>query len=307
MEQELSMTDARTVRVADYIELLKPELTGLSVLTAICAALLASSEAFDLTALIGVGVGTLLVGGGAGGFNQVFERKYDALMKRTERRPVASGRLLPGRAAVFSLILSLTGLLVLLLMTTPLAAMLASVTLSSYLFVYTPLKRISPLATLIGGIPGALPPLIGWAGITNELSLFSVFLFSLLFFWQMPHFYSLAWMYRKDYARAGFQLLPAIDDRGVQTGYHIVGHSFALVLVTVFAGLFGLVTHFSMTLGIVVGTAYLAVAVRFLIAAYRTDAESRIRANRYSRQLFFGSLVYLPVLMGLLLLDRFNV
>jgi protoheme IX farnesyltransferase len=305
MERDGTVIAIRNVHIGDYVELLKPELTGLSVLTAVCAAILASPASLELRPLLGVVLGTLLVGGGAGGFNQVIERRYDALMKRTERRPVASGRMHPLIATVYSLLLSFVGLVILSVLTTPLAAFIASITLLSYIFVYTPLKRVSPIATLVGGIPGALPPFIGWSAITNDLSVFAFLLFLILFFWQMPHFYSLAWMYRKDYSRAGFQLLPALDERGVRTGYHIVAHTAALIVVTTCAGFLGLTARPSTFLSLCVSGAYLALGVRFLIAAHRTDAESRIKVNRYSRHLFLGSLVYLPALMALLLLDRF--
>lgn len=306
MDRDITMkSGSYLLRLSDYVELLKPELTGLSVLTAVCAGALASTESVDMLLLSLVALGTGLVGGGAGVLNQYLERSYDAQMKRTERRPIASGRVSASDALFFGVLVSLSGVASLLVTTTPLAALLATATWASYLFVYTPLKRMTPAATLIGGIPGALPPLIGWAAVQNQLSLEAWLLFAILFFWQMPHFYSLAWMYRKDYARAGFQLLPAIDERGVRTGYHIVAHSVALLLVSIIAGTSGMMEGYYLMASLIIGTLYLSIAVRFLLTAYRSDSDSRVRVNQYSRQLFFGSLLYLPALMGFMLLNRF--
>lgn len=304
MEGSVSMPKSASSRFLDYLELLKPELTGLSVLTAVGAAVLAPTEPIDLLLLLFVALGTGMVGGGAGALNQLIERKYDSQMKRTERRPLAAGRIHPSDAFVFGIVLSFAGVTILYLTTTPLAAALATVTSLSYLLVYTPLKRITPLATVVGGIPGALPPLIGWAAVEGQLSISAWLLFAILFFWQMPHFYSLAWMYRKDYARAGFQLLPAIDERGVRTGYHIVAHSTALLLVVIIAAFAGMIEGYYFTAALIVGTLYLSIAVKFLIASYRLDSDSRVRVNQYSRYLFFGSLLYLPALMGFMLLNR---
>ena len=281
-------------RAVDFLLLTKPELTFLSVLTAIGGVILASSESIPYLTLLHVLIGTALVGGSAGALNQYIEHPYDALMKRTERRPVPAGRVQPVEALVFGLILAFIGIVYLTALTQPMAGVLAALTLLSYLVVYTPLKRHTPFATVAGGIPGALPPLIGWAAVHNGVSLIGWSLFFILFFWQMPHFLALGWMYRKDYARAGYRLLTVLDPGGVVTSRQVLIYCLALVpasLMPTLVGLTGLVYFVG------AGTAsllFLAVAV----CLYRE------RSNQQARRLFFASLAYLPLILVLLMVDR---
>ncbi|HEX9080463.1 MAG TPA: heme o synthase, partial [Desulfuromonadaceae bacterium] len=198
-------------RLMDYLTLTKPELTFLSVLTALAGYFLGAGLSFGPVTLFHTLLGTALVGGGAGALNELIERKYDALMKRTEHRPLPSGRLSPLEAGAFGVGIALAGVAELTAFVNPLTAFLAAVTLASYLSLYTPLKRITPLATLIGAFPGALPPLMGWTAAGKGIDLWGLSLFAILFFWQMPHFLSLAWMYRRDYGRAGYRLLAVMD------------------------------------------------------------------------------------------------
>jgi protoheme IX farnesyltransferase len=291
-------------RIQTYLELMKPELTGLSVLTAVCGAYLASSGAVDVSILLWTALGTTCVGGGAGALNQYFERQYDEQMKRTEKRPLPSRRLTPRSAFFFGMIVSMLGVIVLLVATNLLAAALAIATWILYLFLYTPMKRLTPWATVVGGVPGALPPMIGWAAVEGSLSPGAWVLFAILFFWQMPHFYSLAWMYRKDYARAGFRLLPAIDEQGFTTALHIILHCLALVVASVTLVLVQSVGTMYVVIAFVLGLSFLTYALLFAKSSVQHTSDGRLKLNYYSRRLFFASLIYLPVLMGAMIIDK---
>lgn len=291
-------------RVLDYLELMKPELTSLSVLTALCGFCLASQAAFDVSRFLQTAVGTLLVGGGAGALNQYIERKYDALMKRTERRPLPSGRLSPIQALVFGIGLSSVGILQLTLFTNLLTGFLAILTFVTYLFLYTPLKRVTPYATLVGGIPGALPPMMGWTAVRNEVSLEAWILFAILFCWQMPHFLSLAWMYRKDYARAGFKMMTVTDQHGDKTARHIVIFCIALIPATLLTAVVGLTGLLYLLGASVLGLTFLAFGIFFAYHAGDGKTIDPAKTNFYSRRIFFASLLYLPALMCLMVIDK---
>ena len=290
----LGAIQARRPLILDLLTLTKPELTLLSVVTALGGVYLASGTTVHPGALLHTLLGTLLVGGGAGTLNQYLERNFDALMRRTENRPVPSGRIGERAALLFGLGLSVGGVAQLALFTHPLAAYLAIATLVSYLLLYTPLKRVTPFATVVGGIPGALPPLIGWAAVSGELTMGAWSLFFILFFWQMPHFLSLGWMYRKDYARAEYRLLTVVDPTGEVASRQILIYSIALIPASVMPTMVG-------TLGVLyfVGALILSVTLlQFSIRLYRD------RSNDTARKLFLGSLLYLSLLVGLMILDR---
>ncbi len=291
-------------RLLDYIELMKPELTGLSVLTTLCGYYLASTGAFDIARFLHVALGTLLVGGGAGALNQFIERDYDAMMKRTERRPLPSGRLHPLEALLFGTTIALAGIAELTLFANPLTGFLAALTFATYLFLYTPMKRISPISTLIGGIPGALPPMMGWTAVRNEVTVEAWALFAILFCWQMPHFFSLAWMYRKDYARAGFRILTVSDEHCAKTSVQILFYCLALIpasLAPSFVGLTGAASTFG---ALILGGGFLAFSVLLMRHTRETTADAAMRVNASSRHLFFASLLYLPALMLLMSFDK---
>lgn len=291
-------------RVLDYIELMKPELTGLSTLTTVCGYYLASTGGFDVARFLHVGVGTLLVGGGAGALNQFIERDYDAMMKRTERRPLPSGRLLPREALLFGIVIALAGVAELTLFANALTGFLAALTFTTYLFFYTPMKRISPLSTAIGGIPGAIPPVMGWTAVRGEITIEAWVLFAILFCWQMPHFYSLAWMYRKDYARAGFRILTVTDEQGWKTSVHILLYCLALIPASLAPAVVGLTGPVSTVGAVVLGAGFLAFSLLLARHTRHEGAEAMVRVNASSRQLFFASLLYLPALMLLMSLDK---
>jgi heme o synthase len=297
MNEGITQTGALSIRRSvfyDYLVLTKPELTLLSVVTALGGAYLAGGGTLSYLTLLHTFLGTLFVGGGAGALNQYFERDLDIQMRRTENRPLPSGRIPQGHALLFGVILSVAGIFQLLLFTHALAAFLAMVTLVTYLFLYTPLKRVTPFATVLGGIPGALPPLIGWTAVTGELSMGAWSLFFILFFWQMPHFLALGWMYRKDYARAKYRLLTVVDPSGDATSRQILIYCIALLPAAVMPTMVGVlgITYF-------VGAAILTSAFLWLAIRLYKD-----RSNVNAKRLFFGSLLYLSVLVGLMIVDR---
>ena len=284
--------------------MMKPELTGLSVLTAVCGFYMGSEGTLDLTKMFYTALGTLLVGGAAGTLNQYLERDFDLLMRRTERRPLPSGRLKPAAALVFGIGLSFAGLFILRAGVNVMAYILALVTLLSYLFLYTPMKRKSSLNTLVGAIPGALPALIGWSAANGDISAPGFVLFGILFVWQMPHFLSLAWMYRKDYGRAGFKMLPVVDENGTQTGWQMIAFSVALLLLSVCLTMLRLTGYVYCGGAVVLSAMFLPPSIRFLQSSVATDEEAVVRKNNYSRKVFFWSLAYLPLLMALMVIDK---
>ncbi len=293
--------------LADYVELMKPELTSLSVLTALCAFYIAHSgmwTSVDIWVLVNLALGTTLLGGGAGALNQYLERRYDVLMKRTEKRPLPSGRLAPGTVLVFGIVLSSVGLLELAFLVNSLTGFLAVVTLTSYLFLYTPLKRISPVATTIGGIPGALPPVMGWVAARNEISSEALVLFAILFLWQMPHFFSLAWLYKKDYSRAGYRLLTVVDQSGARTSRHILTNCAALIPISLIPSVIGMTSTFYFVAALTAGIVFLFFGVMFAISFLSTQGDLAARSNLAARRLFFASLVYLPTLLLFMAIDK---
>ncbi|MFN8093057.1 MAG: heme o synthase [Vicinamibacteria bacterium] len=285
-----AFTLSRTSLV-DRIELTKPRITAMVVFTALVGFVTAADEPLRGAALAAALVGTGLVAAGAAVLNQVLERDTDALMERTRQRPLPAGRVLPAEAVAFGTGVTLAGHALLLAVCGPLPAAVAFVTWSSYLFVYTPLKRRTPLATLVGAVPGALPPVIGWTARTGSLDQGAFILFAILFLWQVPHFLAIAWLYRDDYARGGFPMLPVLDREGSFTARQAVVHSLALLLVSLLpfpAGLAGPVY--------LAGAALLGVALTLF--AMRLLSQRTLPA---ARGLFLASVLYLPALSSLLL------
>ncbi|MBI1802840.1 MAG: protoheme IX farnesyltransferase [Ignavibacteriae bacterium] len=301
----LGNADARSRgKVLDYIELMKPELTGLSVLTTLCGFYLATVGSLNYWLFFHTALGTLLVGGGAGTLNQYAERKYDAMMKRTERRPLPAGRLDPSEVLIFGIVISVLGIIELSVWTNFLTGFLGAITWTTYLFLYTPLKRVTHLSTLIGGIPGAIPPMMGWAAVRNDLTVEAWILFAILFCWQMPHFFSLAWMYRKDYARAGFKILTVMDEHGRRTSRQILLYCIVLIPASLAPAYFGMTGMFSIVTALVLGSGFLVYGSLLSRFSRRLEQEALGKINVYSRRMFFASLVYLPTLMIVLSLDK---
>jgi protoheme IX farnesyltransferase len=292
---ELRRDDAAVGRtLSDYIALTKPRLNVLVVATSAAGYYLGATGPLNLAVMAAAVAGTALVAGGAAALNQVYERDTDALMRRTRMRPLPDGRIAPSDARLFGLALSAAGLVLLAAIAGWLAALLALATLTIYVLVYTPLKRRSPIATLVGAVPGALPPLIGWAASRGEVSIGGLALFLIVFLWQIPHFMAIAWMYRDDYRLAGFPMLPVIDPDGRRTGREAVAYAAALLpasLVPTFAGVSG---NIYAVIAAALGAGLLVAALRF--AASRSDVAAR--------RLFFGSLIYLPLIWTAMIADK---
>jgi protoheme IX farnesyltransferase len=275
---------------ADFLALTKPRLNLLVVATTLAGYYL-GVERFDAALLASTAVGTALVAGGAAAFNEIFERDTDALMLRTRTRPLPGGRMRVATALWFALALSLGGLALLAVGANWLAAGVAAATLSSYALIYTPLKRKTSLATIIGGIPGGLPPMIGWAAATGTLSVEAWVLFAIVFLWQMPHFLAIAWLCREDYARASLPMLPVVEPDGRSTAHQVVLYASVLVPVSLAPTLVGLAGRLYFGGALVLGLIFLALGIEF----------ARRRTNDTARRLFLGSISYLPLIWGLML------
>jgi protoheme IX farnesyltransferase len=280
-------------RVADFVALTKPRLNLLVVATTLAGYYLGVQE-FDLGRLAATTAGTALVAGGAAAFNEILERDTDALMRRTMGRPLPAGRMGVAPAAWFAAALATSGLALLGAGANYLAAAVAAVTLLTYALVYTPLKSRTPLATLVGGIPGGLPPMIGWAAATGTLSAPAWVLFAIVFFWQMPHFLAIAWLCRGDYAKAGLPLLPVIEPDGRSTAHQVLLYASMLVPVSLAPTLVGVAGRVYFAAVLALGLVFLALAMRF----------ARRRTNEAAKQLFIGSIAYLPLLWALMLVDH---
>jgi heme o synthase len=290
-----SLWSARTsTRLLDYLALTKPRLNALVVATSATGYYLGTTGRLDFERMVQAVAGTALVAGGAAVLNQVYERDTDALMRRTRLRPLPDGRVSPADARVFGVVLAAAGLAMLAARSTLLAALLAAATLVVYLVVYTPMKRRSPVATLIGAVPGALPPLIGWTAANGPHWLGGLTLFSIVFLWQIPHFMAIAWLYRDDYGKAGFPMLPVIEPDGRKTGRQAVAYAAALLPVSLVPSLIGLSGSTYFVLALALGTLLLTLSVRF--AWFRSIASARA--------LFLGSIVYLPLLWIVMIADR---
>jgi len=279
----------------DFVTLTKPRVNLLVLVTTIIGFHLGNaSGSVDYALLFNTVVGTFLVASGAAAFNQVLERDIDAKMRRTMGRPLPDGRLSAREAAWFAAALSATGLLQIGLGANWLAAGLAAATLGSYALVYTPLKRVTSLATVIGAVPGALPPMIGWAASRGALSVEAWVLFAIVFFWQMPHVLAISWIYREDYERGGVRVLPVGDPDGRSTAFQMVNYAAALIPVSLLPTVVGLAGRVYFAGAIVLGIGMLALAIRF----------AQDRTALRARHLFLASLVYLPLLWVLMLANR---
>ena len=283
-----------TQHIADFVALTKPRLNMLVVATSAAGYYLGHLAALDWVTMAHAAVGTALVAGGAAALNQVYERDTDALMRRTRMRPLPDGRVTPAEALWYGLLLCVAGLLQLAVTTNVLAAGLALATLVTYIGVYTPLKRRSALATIVGAVPGALPPMIGWAAARGSVSIGAWVLFAIVFLWQLPHFMAITWMYRDDYGKAGFPMLPVIEPDGRRTGREAVTYAAALVPASLAPAIAGVSGPIYFGIAIALGLAFLALAVRFASA----------RNDRTARGLFYGSITYLPLLWIAMIADK---
>lgn len=284
----------RRPALLDYWDLTKPEISFLVTISALAGFLLGSPGDVAGWRLCYTLVGTALSAGGSGVLNHFIERRFDARMRRTAHRPLPAGRIAPGAAFAFGSVLLGAGAATLLVLVNPLTALLAALTASLYLFVYTPLKRRTKYNTLVGTVPGALPALGGFAAASGTLGLGGWTLFAILALWQMPHFLSLAWMYRKDYARAGYAMLPVVEPDGRSTARQ------TLLFTVLLVGASLLPTAVGAT-GWVYLAGALVLGLWFLLPAY---AFYRTRATPEARRVLIGSILYIPLLVVLIFVDR---
>ncbi len=290
------VNESQTVRmrVAGFLELTKPGITALVMATTLAGFYLAAPARLPILLLLHTLAGTALVASGASALNMYLERNLDGLMRRTAGRPLPSGRVQSGEALVFAFLLSCAGMVYLFVLVNPLTSLLSALTFISYVFFYTPMKTRTWLCTLMGAVPGALPTTMGWSATAGTLSAGAWVLFAIVFLWQLPHFYAIGWMYRDDYARAGFPTLPVLDASGNRTGRQ-VGHCIiALVTASVFPSVVGLAGSAYLVGALLSGGIFLAFGRHF---GHRRDRVS-------ARRLFLASIVYLPLILCLLVFDK---
>jgi protoheme IX farnesyltransferase len=294
MKTDAATLPAYRTKASDYVALAKPRLNGLVVVSALAGYAMSGADTSDVARVFAVVAGTGLVAGGASAFNQIIERDADALMRRTRLRPLPDGRLHPVEAFTFASAISAIGFAILAVGANALSAAVACATLAIYALVYTPLKRRTSFSTVVGAIPGALPPTIGWAAGRGDLSRGAWVLFGIVFLWQLPHFLAIAWMYREDYARAGFPMLPVVEPDGRSTARQAIAYAAALLPVAMAPTLLGMT-----------GTPYFAAAflltAALLVLAVRFGVDRSVGA---ARRLFYASIVYLPLLWIVMIADR---
>lgn len=278
----------------DYVALTKPRIVFMIVLTTIAGFYLGLPTHFDLLALLHTIVGTTLIAAGSNALNQYTEREHDKKMNRTVYRPLPDGRVSERNAFVFGVAISALGIAYLALAVHWLPAALALLTWFTYLFIYTPMKRVSPWCTEVGAFPGALPPLIGWAAASHTLTLEALLIFGILFFWQLPHFMAIGWMYKEDYTRAGYQMVAVRDTDGRRSAAQAIFYAVVLLVVSVLPYLYGFTGVLYVVFAALAGLLTLFLAIRFF--------QSRTRAQ--ARTLFLSSNLYLPLIMLLLVFDR---
>jgi protoheme IX farnesyltransferase len=283
-------------RTADFVSLTKPRLNTLILLTTIATYYLGDGHRLPLHHLIHTIVGTALVAGGASALNQYWERDIDGLMRRTRWRPLPDARMAPLDALWFGIAISAAGVAELAWFVNPLTAIVAAFTLVSYVWLYTPLKRRTSLATIVGALPGALPAVIGWAAATNSLSAGGWVLFGIVFMWQMPHFLAIAWMFRDDYANAGIPLLPVLQPDGRATGHQAVLYTAGLIPVSLLPLAAGIASAYYLVGAIALGAILMVLSVEFAAS----------RSMPAARRLFYATILYLPLLWVVLLADHFT-
>jgi protoheme IX farnesyltransferase len=278
----------------DYVALTKPRVTWLILMSTGVGYFFGAMAGWHFLTLLHTIIGTGLIASGTAALNQWYEREADGKMKRTRNRPLPAGRLESKKALAFAILISLIGFVELWLGANALTALLGLFTLLSYLFVYTPLKQRSPHSTTVGAIPGAMPPLIGYAAASGRLTWEAGILFAILFVWQFPHFYAIAWMYREDYERAGIRMLPVVEPDGVSTARQILWYSLALIPIS-------LIPKFLFMTGNLYLVGALALGMFFVYAGLGIRAQ---RTRQQARRVLLASVIYLPVLYSLMLIDR---
>ena len=284
-------------QASDYLSLTKPRLVLLVVATTLAGFYLGAQAALDWPLLLHTLWGTALAAGGAVALNQFLERDLDAKMSRTAARPLPAGRLDPVEALLFGLGLAIGGTVYLLVFVNLLSSLITAVIIGCYLFLYTPLKRITTLCSIVGAVPGALPPVVGWAAATGSLGIEALILFFILFFWQIPHSLAIAYVCRRDYSRVGIQLLPVLNPDGPSTGHQIVSNCLALMAVGLLPTLIGLAGPAYFFAALLLGGGMLAYGVRFALWRSAATARGLLRA----------SYIYVPLQLGVMALDKVAV
>ena len=290
---DLGLTQARG-RAADFLALTKPRVVLMVLVTTLVGFYLGSPGGPDYGGLLATLVGTALAAGGTIALNQFLEREVDARMERTRLRPLPDGRLQPLEALAFGAAITSAGLLLLTFAVNALSGLVAAGIVSSYLFLYTPLKRRTSLCSVVGAVPGALPPVIGWAAARGELGLGAWVLFAILFLWQIPHSLAIARLYREDYARAGLRLLPVLEPDGRSTGRQVVSHCLALLAVSLLPTLTGVAGSVYFIAALAFGAAFLGCGIGLAVS----------RSAAAARRLLCASLVYLPALLVVMAFDK---
>jgi protoheme IX farnesyltransferase len=289
-----TIASSRHSFISDLAELVKARLTLLVLLTTAVGFYLGSETPINYSGLVHVVFGTAAAAAGAAALNQWWERRADALMRRTRTRPIPAGRMSPLQGLTLGAALSVFGVVYLAIVCNALSAALAAITIVIYIFAYTPLKRASTANTAVGAIPGAIPPMIGWAAARGDIDVGAWSLFVIVFLWQLPHFFAIAWMCREDYSRAGFRMISSDDSSGERSASQSV---FFCILLLVLAGLpafVGIASYVYEAIELVLGALFVAVAMRFL----------RLRTASAARLLFIASIAYLPLLLGALVLTK---
>lgn len=281
-------------RTRAFYDLTKPGITRMVLVTTAAGFYLATRGSVDFVLLINTLFGTALAASGTNALNQWAERELDSRMKRTASRPLPSGRLDSRDAFLFAWGISIVGIAYLSMYVNLVTAIVVAVSLSSYVFIYTPLKTKTWISTLIGAVPGALPILAGWAASGRPVTAAAWALFAIMFIWQMPHFYALAWIYREDYGRAGFQMLTVVDATGARAARHSLLFTAVLIPVSALPTVFGVAGNIYLVGALVMGIAFLFLTTRML----------RHPSERVAWRIFTGSIVYLPLLLALMALDK---
>ncbi|MEM9399570.1 MAG: heme o synthase [Verrucomicrobiota bacterium] len=292
--EDAAVETSRPGRFSIYAELTKARLTMLVLLTTLAGFLLGIQQNFNFLLLINTLLGTALLAASASALNQWMERKWDSLMKRTNQRPLPAKHIRPIEALSFGIITAFSGTAYLFYMVNSIAAIVALSCLLTYLLIYTPLKRFTSLNTLIGAIPGALPPVIGWTAARGTWDTGAWILFGVLFFWQMPHFLSIAWLYREDYKQAGFRMLSNDDTSGKVTSRHAMVYCIALLFVSLLPMFTGMSGTIYLIGAFIFGLAFLSYCLRFMIQ----------RTEPRAKALFLASVLYLPCLLALMILNQ---
>lgn len=289
-----SVHNGEACTMRHFLDLTKPRITVLILICTAVGYFFGSAGSFHLALFVHALIGTALMASGTAALNQWYEADSDAKMRRTCKRPLASGRMKPVHGLIFGVLLSVAGFADLLMGTNALAAALGFFTLVTYIFLYTPLKRRSAECTSVGALPGAMPPVIGYAAASGVLDAGALALFLILFVWQFPHFYAIAWMYREDYARGGIRMLPVVEPDGYSTARRVAASSLLLIPVSLVPRLLGMTGSIYSAAAVVAGLVLLHYGVRF----------GRERSLLAARHLLLASVVYLPALLGIMLFDR---